>query len=305
MKKPFFYLFIFLTYIFSSNCYSKINIVTTTTTLKSIVEAITGEKAIVSSIAHPAQDPHFIEAKPSFMLKLKKADLLISIGLELESAWLPALIRGSRNNNIIQGKIGYIDTSQFVEILENNEGSADRSQGDVHGLGNPHYLLDPIQTINVVKGLTKKLISISPENAKLFETNSDAFQSAINIKLLSWIERIKKSKIKGLMTYHKTFSYFFNRFNLSLLDVLEPKPGVPPGAKYINNLIKKMNSKSKTCILVESFFASSIPKSLKNKPNITTQVVLTEVNTQIKKSSYIYLIDQLVSAVEKCSAPTG
>src|SRR5438067_5428495 len=157
----------------------KLIVVTSTTDLAALAQEVGGDKIKVESIAKGYQDPHFVEAKPSFLLKLRQADLLISVGLDLEIGWLPPLITQSGNARIQPGAAGYLDASQFAEILEKPSGLVSRAQGVVHPLGNPHYWLDPDNGRRVAKGIAAKLGEMDPGNAAYFQQRFQDFDKRL------------------------------------------------------------------------------------------------------------------------------
>ncbi len=300
MKLLFLYLslILFVSPVYGAN---KLNVITTTTTLKSIVESIGGPLVSVNSITKGPQDPHFIEAKPSYMVKARKANLLVAVGLELEVGWLPHIIRGSRNPKIVKGKAGYLDASSFITAIDSFPLLSDRSQGHIHRLGNPHFLLDPLKTIKVAKGISERLISLDNKNRFIYESNFKKFEQQILDLHQNWTTRIKKTSVEKVMTYHKTLNYFLKRYNLEHAGSIEAKPGIPPTAKHLISLVKKANQDKVTCILNESFFETNAGKRIQKSAPLHLEVVPTEVYSTPKATSYINLIEQLVLSVENCS----
>lgn len=280
--------------------FAKLNVLTTTTTLKSIVESIGGEYIKVTSITKGPQDPHFVEAKPSYMIKARRADLIITVGLELEIGWLPNIIRGSRNPKIMEGNPGHFEASRFITPIEVQHGRVDRSQGDVHGLGNPHFILDPIRAIEIAKALSKRLSQLDANNKVHYQKNVKDFEKKINQKLLEWAERTQRTGIEKVVTYHKTLSYFLHRFHLKLLGEIEPRPGIPPTAKHILSLMETIKREKVSCILVESFFETNAAERIKKSVPVQIEVVPTEVNATRDATDYEALIETIVSSIEKC-----
>lgn len=280
--------------------FAKLNVLTSTTTLKSIVESVGGQYIKVTSITRGSQDPHFVEAKPSYMIKARKADLIIGVGLELEIGWLPRIIRGSRNPKIMDGNPGYFEAGRFITPIEVQHGRVDRSQGDVHGLGNPHFMLDPTRAIEIAKAISKRLSELDASNEVHYQKNAKDFEKKINQKLLEWTERAKQTGIEKVITYHKTLNYFLHRFNLKLLGEIEPRPGIPPTAKHILSLMETIRREKVSCILVESFFETNAAERIKKSVPVQIEVVPAEVNATRKATDYEALIETIVSSIEKC-----
>lgn len=285
---------------FPIEAFAKLNVLATTTTLKSIAESVGGEYIKVTSITKGPQDPHFVEAKPSYMIRARKADLIIAVGLELEIGWLPQIIRGSRNPKIRDGSPGHFEAGRFITPIEVQQSRVDRSQGDVHGLGNPHFTLDPVRAIEIAKALSKRLSQLDASNKAHYQKNVKDFEKKINHKLLGWTERTKQAGIEKVVTYHKTLNYFLHRFNFKLLGEIEPRPGIPPTAKHILSLIETIKREKASCILVESFFETHAAERIKKSVPVQIEVVPTEVNATRKATDYEALIEAIVSSIEKC-----
>src|SRR5438874_5292177 len=175
----------------ASRADSKLRIMTATTDLAALAQEVGGEKIDVESIAKGYQDPHFVEAKPSFLLKLRHADLLVVVGLDLEIGWLPPLITQSGNPKIQPASAGYLDASQFAEILEKPEGQVSRAMGDVHPLGNPHYWLDPDNGRRIAKGIADKLGEMQPGDAAYFQQRFADFNQRLTVAEKKWDEEMK------------------------------------------------------------------------------------------------------------------
>lgn len=280
--------------------YAKLNVLTSTTTLQSIVSEIAGDAVTINSIAKGPQDPHFIEAKPSYMVKARNADLLIVVGLDLEIGWVANIIRGSRNSKIRPGTEGHLDASSFITPIKYSAQKVDRSQGDIHAAGNPHFLLDPLRAIKVAQGITKRLIKLDPKNEALYTKNSQKFSERMNSEFLKWRQRVQKSNIKKVITHHKTLNYFLNRFDIKLANTLEPKPGIPPTAKHIMSLINDVKKQKVPCALVESFFETGAAVRVKKSADMKIIRVPTEVLALKTATNYFMMIEDLVSSVEQC-----
>src|SRR5207248_7204284 len=192
----------------------KINVITATTDMAALTQEVGGDKIDVESIAKGYQDPHFVEAKPSFLLKLRHADLLVVVGLDLEIGWLPPLITQSGNPKIQPSAVGYLDASQFAEILEKPTGQVSRAQGDVHPLGNPHYWLDPDNGRRVAKGISNKLAELDPADAAYFQQRFQDFDKRLTAAEQNWDNRMKAYRGRKVVTYHKSWPNFAKHFGL-------------------------------------------------------------------------------------------
>lgn len=276
--------------------WSKLKVMTTTTNLYSIVKMIGGEEVDVESLCKGVQDPHFLEAKPSYTFKLSRADLLVNIGADLEVGWLPLVVRGSRNPDMRVGKSKRLEAAHFVKKIEVIEGELSRSDGDVHPEGNPHFMLSPVESLKVAKAVKEKLIQLSPEKKEYFENNFKWLEKKITAKLLEWQNKIPAG-VK-VISYHKTLSYFFRDFKINNVAVLEPKPGVPPTAGHILNIIKLAKSQKIKKIIVENYFDETIAKRVQQDvPGLKVEVVPVAVFGHSGVDDIVQLYDYIVNKV--------
>ncbi len=256
--------------------HGKLNVVTTTTNLKSLVKVIGGEKVDAFSFSKGTQDPHYLEAKPSYMIKASRADLIVSVGLDLEIGWLPLVIRGARNPKLRPGAIGSFVAGDFIDTLEKPKGKLTRADGDVHPEGNPHFLLDPLNAIKIAKEIMKKLSELDSKNKSFYENNFKKFSSEVEEQLVIWKKMIPKNV--QVITYHKTLSYFYNRLDIENVAYLEPKPGVPPTAKHILSVIKIAKEKNIKLAIVENYFdptvANRVAKDVSSLKVVTVPVTV-------------------------------
>ncbi len=285
--------------------FAKLNVYTTTTTLKSIVSEIGKDLVFVESFTKGQQDPHYVEAKPSLMVKAKKADLLVSVGLELELGWLPNLIRGARSPKIQAGSAGSLITGEYITPIEVPRGKVDRAEGDVHASGNPHYHFNPDLVLIVAEKIKDKLMELDPQNKESFSSNYNVFTSRLKEKTLEWEKRLNVISDKKVVTYHKNFSYFFNRFNIRSIGTLEPKPGLPPTAKHIVNLVGRIRSENVVCIFNESYYEKTAAMKIKKQIPVEVIEVGVEVEALSNIQTYFDLIEEAVKAVELCYQKQG
>ncbi|MCF6150249.1 MAG: zinc ABC transporter substrate-binding protein [Candidatus Kuenenia sp.] len=239
----------------------KINIVTSTADIAALAEEIGKDKVKVTSIAKPTEDPHFVDAKPSFIVKLNKADLFIETGLELEIGWLPILVNNARNSKILPGKSGYLLASIGIQVIEVPAPElTDRLMGDIHPFGNPHYMLDPLNGKIVATRICERLCQIDPENCDYYRSNFDGFTERLNQKLSEWQNVLLPFQGTKIVTYHKAWGYFANRFQLNIIGELEPKPGIPPSPSHLKDLVWRMNNEGVKLIIISSFREQRSPE---------------------------------------------
>jgi zinc/manganese transport system substrate-binding protein len=316
----------------------KLNIVTTTKNLESIAKTIGGDYVEVSAISTGKEDPHYIAAKPSYMLKAKNADLWIRIGLELEIGYESLILEGSRNPKIHIGAPGHLDVSKGITPLEVPTQKIDRSLGDVHPLGNPHYWLDPYNGRIIAKNICERLKQLDPDNANNYERNLSEFllkldnamfgsklvkaaggeqlwkiqtngtldsyiryynekvsQSNEQLSLDGWLAKMKPFEHSKIVIYHRSWTYFFDRFKLQDVAELEPKPGIPPGPAHILDVINTMKSEKVEIILMEPFYSKSDADAVAKKTNAKVVAAATAVNGQKEAVDYIAMIDNIVT----------
>ena len=282
---------------------SKINVIGATEDLAAIAREIGGDNVTVDSIAKGYQDPHFVEPKPSFILKLQKADVLLTVGLQLEIGWLPPLITQSRNPKIQVAGPGYIDMSRFSQILEIPSGPVSRAQGDVHPMGNPHYWLDPDNGRRMAKGLADKFSSMQPENAAAFAQRYADFDKRLTAAEKGWEAKMAPYKGRKVITYHRSWPNFAERFGMDVVDYVEPKPGIPPTPQHtldVENLMKRDGVK---LILVEPYFDLKTPNKIAADVGGQVVVLMPSVGGNKEATSYFQLFDYdinlLVNAFSK------
>ena len=231
---------------------SKINVVTTTSDLASVVREIGGDLVDVKTLAKPTEDPHFVDAKPSHIVTLNRADVLVDGGAELEIGWMPPLLDNARNDRIATGAPGRITASQGIRMLE-VPSTLDRSRGDVHALGNPHFLVDPLNAKIIAANIAEHLSQVQPASASVFSANLKKFNAAVDTKLVEWQRILAPFKGAKVVTYHNDFVYFAEWFGLAVVETLEPKPGIAPSAAHLAKVIGVMNSQKAHAILVQPY----------------------------------------------------
>ncbi len=286
-----------LCFLVGSNAYAKdkINVLTTTSDLKSIAEFIGGDKVEVDSISKGYQDPHFVEAKPSFMIKAKKADLFIRVGLELEIGYEDLIINGSRNPKIRIGQIGHLDASEGALLLEvPTTTKIDRSMGDVHPMGNPHYWLDPLNAKVIASNIAERLSKLQPENEVYFKRNLSDFNHKIDEKLIEWKNKLAPLKGEKIAVYHRSWPYFVNRFSLDITCELEPKPGIPPSPEHLREVIEKIKEADVKIILMEVFYDEKPAQFVAQATGAKVVIVPNSVGGTKETKDYFSLMDTII-----------
>ncbi len=281
---------------------AKIKVVTATSDLAALASEIGGDHIEVESIARGYQDPHFVEAKPSFLLKLRKADLLIVVGLQLEIGWLPPLITQSGNPRIQVGAAGYLDASDFAEILEKPTGVVTRAMGDVHPLGNPHYWLDPENGRRIAHGIQMKLAEMRPEDTAYFEQRFQAFSQRLTTQEKVWDEAMKPFHGLKVVSYHKSWPNFAKRFDLNVVGYVEPRPGIPPSPSHTLELIGMMRRDNVKLIMVEPYFDLKTPNSIGSQTGAQVLVMLPSVGGEKEVTDYFKLFDYDIALLSKAVA---
>ena len=266
-------------------------VMTSTEDLASLVREVGGAKVAVESMAKGYQDPHFVEAKPSFIVKLHNADLLIVIGRELELGWLPPLLTQSRNAKIQVGGPGYLDASNGVRILEIPTGQITRAMGDVHPSGNPHYWLDPENGRTIAKSIAAALTRLSPADKAYFDQRYADFDRRLGEAQKRWAAAMAPYKGTKIVTYHRSWANFTERFGLEVIGYIEPKPGIPPSPSHTIELIAEMKRQNVKLILVEPYFDIKTPQSIARETGGKVIVLMPSVGGVKEAGDYIALFD--------------
>ena len=269
----------------------KLKVITTLTDLASLTQEVGGDKIDVEALARGYQDPHFVEPKPSFLLKLRNADLLISVGLDLEIGWLPPLITQSGNGKIQPGAGGYLDASQFAEILEIPQGKVDRSMGDVHPLGNPHYWLDPDNGRRIAKGIATKLAEMDPPDGAYFQEREQDFEKRLADAEKKWVAAMAPYRGRKVVTYHRSWPNFAKHFGLDVIGYIEPRPGIPPTPSHTIELVNLMKRENVKIMLIEPYFDLKTPNSIASMTGGKVVVMLPSVGGKPEVTDYFKLFD--------------
>jgi zinc/manganese transport system substrate-binding protein len=282
---------------------SKLNVITTTEDLASIAREVGGDRITVEAIARGYQDPHFVEAKPSFILKLQKADMLIVVGRDLEIGWLPPLVQQSRNGKIQPGAEGYLDASLGARILEMPAGQITRAEGDVHPLGNPHYWLDPENGKRIAKAIADKLNLFRPNDRSSVDQRLNDFTARLDTAEKRWLAMMAPYKGTKVVTYHRSFPNFSERFGLEIIGYVEPRPGIPPTPQHTLDLMNEMKRQKVQIVLVEPYFDLKTPEAIGRETGAHVLVMPPSVGGVKEVPDYFKLFDYdinlLVDALKK------
>ncbi|HQX83168.1 MAG TPA: metal ABC transporter substrate-binding protein [Vicinamibacterales bacterium] len=282
-----------------------LKIVTTTADLAAIARDIGGDAVTVEAIARGYQDPHFVEAKPSFILKFSRADLLIVVGRELEIGWLPPLINSSRNARIQVGATGYLDPSANVKILDLPTGQLTRAMGDVHPSGNPHYWLDPGNGRVIAAAIRDRLTQLDRANQAGYAQRYADFDRRLADAERRWDTAMKPFKGTKVVTYHRSWPNFTDRFGLDVIGYVEPKPGVPPSPAHTLGLITEMKRQQVKVIIIEPYFDTKTPKQIASQTGAQVLTLAPSVGGLPGTDDYIKLFDFNINLLVTTLAKAG
>jgi zinc/manganese transport system substrate-binding protein len=277
----------------------KLKVITATTDLAALAQEVGGDRVDVDSVARGYQDPHFVEAKPSFLLKLRKADLLIVVGLELEIGWLPPLITQSGNGRIQVGAAGYFDASRFARILEIPTGQVTRAEGDVHPQGNPHYWLDPDNGLRVAKGIADKLSEMRPADAAYFAQRYASFEQRLHQAEQKWLAEMQPYHGRKVVTYHRSWPNFAEHFGLDVVGYIEPRPGIPPSPQHTLELMQMMKRDGVKVIMVEPYFDLKTPDAVARDTGGLVVVLMPSVGGDKSITDYFQLFDYDIAKLKQ------
>jgi zinc/manganese transport system substrate-binding protein len=275
---------------------AQIKVVTTLTDLQSITKLIGGSNVDVFAIATGYQNPHFVDPKPSYILKLARADIFVTVGLDLEIGWVPPLLNSARNSKIEKGGEGYVDASTNVPLLHVPT-SASRGQGDIHIFGNPHYWLDPLNGKYIAKNIFDALVRVDPEHRSLYETNLKKFNETIDLKTKEWTDKMRPYAGMKIVVYHDEWPYFEHRFGLQVVDFLEPKPGIPPTPSQLLKVINEIKRDHIKVIIISPYFTTESAELVARNSGSKVVVLATSVGANDRIKTYYDLFDYNLSQI--------
>jgi zinc/manganese transport system substrate-binding protein len=278
---------------------AKLNVVCTTPDLASLAQVVGGDKIDLTTLARPTEDPHFVDAKPSFIVKLNRADALIEGGAELEIGWLPPLLTGARNAKLSSDAPGYVRSNEGVQMLEVPT-ELDRSKGDIHAAGNPHFLVDPENAKIVARHIAEALCKVDAANCATYQANLKKFLEQLDAKLVEWQKQLAPFKGEQIVAYHNSWVYFAKRFGLIINVFLEPKPGIPPSPAHLASVITRMKADKAHVIIVDPYLNRKTAETVARNTGATV-VDVAQFPGGVKGTDggYIALMDYLVNALAK------
>lgn len=277
-----------------------LRVVTTTADLADLAREVGGDRVHVEALARGHMDPHTIDAKPSHLLKLKRADLFAQVGLELEIAWAPTLLQSARNPGILPGSGGFFDASASpgLDILGRVPGKVDRSMGDIHPEGNPHYWLDPANGAAVAAALAARLSELDPEGADAYAKNLADFRARLEAKRAAWKARAAKLSSKRFVFYHDAWANYAKAFGIEAAGFVEPKPGIPAPPAHVRELIAAIRREKIPLILVEPFFDLKLPRKIAAESGAKVVAFPASVGSA-EARSYLDLFERQLALLEE------
>jgi len=276
-----------------------LKVVATVPDLAAIALEVGNERVEVTSIGRGRQNPHFVDPKPSFIVQLNRADLLVDVGLELEIGWLPPLVVGARNGKIQDGGPGRVVANLNVPLLEVPAGRVDRSMGDVHPMGNPHYLMDPVNGKIVAENIYQGLSRADPASEPYFRQNLERFQRTIDRKLVEWLKDMAPYRGRKIVSYHKTYTYFAQRFGLVVAGQIEPLPGIPPSPAHITQLIALIRAQGVRLIVIEPWYDRKVPELVAQQTGAALVMLPPMVGGVPEIKTYTGLFDHSIALLVK------
>jgi zinc/manganese transport system substrate-binding protein len=283
----------------AANAQAQLNVVATTPDIAAIAKQVGGNRVDLTTMARPTEDPHFVEPRPSFIVKLNKADALIHGGADLESGWLAPLLGGARNAKIVSAAKGNVKCCEGVQMLEVPT-QLDRSQGDIHAAGNPHFLVDPENAKLVAHHIADAFANLDPAAAADYQTNAARFSAALDARLKRWQETLAPFKGQHIVAYHNSWPYFAARFGLKIEIFLEPKPGIPPSAAHLADVIARVKQTGARVIIVDPYLNRRTAETVAAKTGAKV-VDVAQFPGAIKgtENDYLALMDYLVNSLVK------
>lgn len=281
---------------------AELRVVTTIPSLAAVVKAVGGSDVRVSSLSLATQDPHFVDARPNLALELAKADLLVVVGLDLEVGWLPTLQTASRNAQIQRGGKGYLDASSLVPLLDVARGKVDRSQGDIHPGGNPHYMVDPRRAAKVAAGIARRMSELDPAKRQVYSANAQSFLEKLSKWQQHWQQQLAHLKGRKVVAYHQSLTYLADWLGFEVVIHLEPKPGIAPNPGHVAHVIDVAKKNQVTLMIQESYFPTKTSQLVVQKLGAKLAVLPGGANFQ-GGESYLGFVDQCVKRLRAATQP--
>jgi zinc/manganese transport system substrate-binding protein len=279
--------------VWASVASAQVDVVATTSSMEMLARTVGGQHVSVTTLAPPDRDAHYLLAKPSMMIALRRADLLVAVGAELEIAWLPVAIQGAHNPRIVPGQPGYFEGAAQIDLIEVGV-VADRARGDVHPLGNPHYYMDPVRMVTVARALAGRLAELDPPNAASYRANVEGFERMVNERIPRW--RSMAANAPGVVFYHKDGNYLAARLETPILGYVEPLPGIPPTASHLRDLVQRLSGR-RGVILYNTYHSSNGPEFLERNLGWPKAQLQLEVPLKSDAAGYLDHIERWVTAI--------
>lgn len=295
LRLPLFSLLLALSAGLNNSLSASVFVVTTTSDLAYLAAKVGGKHVRTEALLRGSQDPHYADARPDFIVKLSRADLFVAIGLDLEAGWAPTLLRQSRNAKIQRGQAGYCDASLGVLKLEVPRGGADRSMGDIHAQGNPHYWLDPLNAAIMARNIKNSLSRVDPAHASDYESNYQTLYQRLRQLALEQLRLFKPLRGTAVAVYHKEFSYLSRRFGFTIAASLEEKPGVPPSAVYLKKTIETIRQKKIKVILIAPWNNPRFANAAAEQTGARVLVMPVSVGSEAGIDTYEKTIETMMS----------
>ncbi len=280
----------------TSTAMAQLNVVTSTTDLYDIASAVGGSHIKATHIGEGYEDPHFVQPKPSFILRLRDADVWAYVGLDLEIGWMPLLLDGARNSKINAGAPGHINVSTVIPVLDANQ-RTDRSQGDVHPLGNPHYWLDPANARKIAVLFRDRFSQLDPKNAAAYRANATAFEAKLAAAEQGWAADLASLKGKPVVAWHTSWRYFAAYTGLNIVGFMEPKPGVPPSPSHLASLVATMKQTGARAIIMEPFYDRNTADKIARETGAKVLVVPPSVGGTKALTDYVAVMKNAITMV--------
>jgi zinc/manganese transport system substrate-binding protein len=276
---------------------AKLNVVATTPDIGAIANEIGGDKISLTTMARPTEDPHFVDPKPSFIVRLNRADVLIHGGADLEVGWLPKLVEQARNAKIVGAAKGEVRCCEGVQMREIPK-QLNRSAGDIHAAGNPHFLVDPENAKIVAHHIADSFAALDAANAATYQANAKKFHEAIDAKMSHWQAKLAPFRGEHVVAYHNSWLYFAERFGLKIEIFLEPKPGIPPSPAHLAAVMAKMKEVNARVVIVDPYLNRKTAETVARDTGAKV-VAVTQFPGGVKgtEGGYIALIDYLVNSL--------
>jgi len=279
---------------FARPAHAKLHVVTTIETFADLARRVGGDRVEVLSLSRGFMDPHFVEPKPNLMIVLNRADLLVHVGLELEIGWLPPLVTGARNDKILPGQMGNLDASTQIPVLDVPAVKIDRSMGDIHPQGNPHYWIPPENALVVAREIAERLKQIDPSGATTYDANLQKFSGELSQRRVQWDAQAAPLRGTKIVTYHKSWSYVSRWLGLVEVGYVEPKPGIPAPPSHIAWLINLIRSEGAKLLILESFYPRNTVELVAQKSGARAVVLPSDVGADKSVGDYFALVDAVV-----------